>query len=192
MSVATINIPHSSCRIEDCGFAKSRAKSPNDNGGRTKKLRLIFDVSSKESAAHLDALFPGASDLIATTAMEDGDALIIAKKKKPPEVTVDYRDPTNKTEVFKMVGASCTAPILRIAKKAEKVELVVTVTGTLTKPQLCAVDDYFKADGIGSIATTIVDVEEVAKDKPAKRGGKKGGKAHVEIGDDGDDDMQVQ
>jgi hypothetical protein len=171
MTLATINIPQCSCRIEDCGFAKSRAKSPSDDGGRVKKLRLIFDIP-KDADGTIEKLFPGAVDMINAIALEDGDAVKLTKAKKPPEVNVTINDSKNKTEVFSIVGASVTAPILRVSKKAEKVELVVVVVGTLTKPQLCAVDDYFKADCIGSISTSQVDITE--KIEPAKRGKGKG------------------
>lgn len=184
MTVATINIPASSCRIEDCGFAKSRAKSPNDDGARVKKLRLIFDLTSKESSEHLDALFPGATDLVNAIAMADGDAVKVAKQKKPPEVSITVRDPQNKAEVFSMIGATCSAPILRIAKRAEKTEMIVVVIGTLTKTQLANVDDYFKADCIGTLQTTQVDLEEQA---PAKRGRKLKAKPEAVQVDDADD-----
>lgn len=176
MAIQKIEITQAACRIEDCGFSKNRSKDSQD-GARVKKLRIIFDVSNKENVSHLEEMFPGVEHMSAMIAVEEGDAIKLTKSKKPAEVTLSLADIKTKAKIVKMVGARCSAPTLRIAKSAEKTELIVVVTGPITKEELGLIDDYFKADCYGSIVTTNIDLEDAAR---KKKGNKKGPKASKE------------
>jgi hypothetical protein len=175
--ISALNIPFTACRIEGVSVVANL----------TRKVKIAFDVSSKESSSQLDEMFAGANELIQSVAAEESDAITLVKKKKPSEVNVVLKDPKTKKVIFKMVSVSCSAPILRISKSAEKVELSVTVSGHMSREEALAIDEFFKADCIGSIETAQTDIEEIAKPEKKKKAKKQ--KAEIEV-DELDEMMQ--
>lgn len=167
----------------------------NDKGGTVYVLKIIADMSDKRHAAELEQKFPGSTSLIDNIAAEEGAGGEWKAKGRLGELNVKLEDKSAQAVVVDIIGGKGWAPVLRVSRKAEKVEFIHQITAPLPKGVLKDLNDYRKADVLETLQVTQLqqdDLEDAVarKDRNKKKSGKGGNKTdqvQLDIAGVGDD-----
>lgn len=170
---STFEIVKAPARIESVTFARSKPKSDTDSGAAVKRLKLWLDVTDKGAWARVVPLFPGAVDehTLHRVASEGGPGFDVRSKRKLGASNVRVHDPQGGM-LFESQTSRVDRPRLVIGKEAKTSWLVLDVEIAIPKGKLSAVDEYFKADVLASVANSQLDLEDEAAAK-AKVDGKR-------------------
>jgi hypothetical protein len=161
-------ISEAPARIASFSGKEQSVRKDNDDGAalppRLVSFVLVLAMDASNHEQELAALFPGIDFLIRAMAAAEDDAVAQDCKRHRPlgDVTVKLRDAQG-VDVVSLVGAKTKGkPVARIAARAERVEVPVTIECSLTDDQFVAVArHYLGADLTASIASSQIDIADV-------------------------------